>query len=180
MDLESAPEFYPASGNEAWHYRKATAQPTWEQLIRVLLIAQGRSDSPDAILEYQRSKLGAAVGETCLLELFPLPSPNTRSWRYCDWSKLEWLSSRERYQEEMILPRACFLARQIERHRPATVIFYGSTSHRIWSAIAGGTWRQAEHSIMTLCQYLEVSPSSYYDWQRRAQRPASASWQIKR
>jgi hypothetical protein len=30
---------------------------------------------------------------------------------------------------------------------------------------------KAEHSTMTLCQYLEVSPSGYYDWQRRRTAP---------
>jgi hypothetical protein len=30
---------------------------------------------------------------------------------------------------------------------------------------------KAEHSILTLCQYLEVSPSGYYDWQRRRTAP---------
>ena len=30
---------------------------------------------------------------------------------------------------------------------------------------------KAEHSILTLCQYLEVSPSGYYDWQKRRTAP---------
>jgi transposase InsO family protein len=30
---------------------------------------------------------------------------------------------------------------------------------------------KAEHSIRTLCQYLEVSPSGYYDWQSRRTAP---------
>jgi transposase InsO family protein len=30
---------------------------------------------------------------------------------------------------------------------------------------------KAEHAILTLCQYLEVSPSGYYDWQRRRTAP---------
>jgi hypothetical protein len=109
----------------------------------MLLLAQGKPDSENAMLDYQLNRLGAADGETCLLELLPLPSPNTRSWHYGDWSNLELLETREQYQQHMTLPRACFLARQIERHRPATVIFYGSTWHRVWSAIAGGPWHQA-------------------------------------
>jgi transposase InsO family protein len=30
---------------------------------------------------------------------------------------------------------------------------------------------KAEHAILTLCEYLEVSPSGYYDWQRRRTAP---------
>ena len=30
---------------------------------------------------------------------------------------------------------------------------------------------KAEHAILTLCQYLEVSPSGYYDWQSRRTAP---------
>jgi hypothetical protein len=142
-NLENAPSFYPASSNHCWHGSKASPQLTWTQLIRMLLIAQGKSDTHDSIMDYQRNCLGTSNGQTCLLELLPLPSPTTKTWRYGDWSNLEWLETREKYQQHMTLLRACFLARQIERHCPATVIFYGSTWHRVWAAIAGGHWHQA-------------------------------------
>ena len=31
---------------------------------------------------------------------------------------------------------------------------------------------KAEHAILTLCQHLHVSPSGYYDWQKRRAQPA--------
>src|ERR1700690_2680855 len=49
-DLEDAPNFYPASGNNAWHGSAAKLQPTLAQLIRMLLLAQGKSDSQNAML----------------------------------------------------------------------------------------------------------------------------------
>jgi hypothetical protein len=69
-NLESAPEFYPASGNRAWHDCSAIPQPTWTQLIRMFLVSQAKADSQSAILDYQRTRLGSTDGETCLLELF--------------------------------------------------------------------------------------------------------------
>src|ERR1700690_2025758 len=61
-ELEDPPAFYPKSGNAAWHGGNATLQLTWTQLIRILLIAQGKLDSPSAILDYQRNRLGTADG----------------------------------------------------------------------------------------------------------------------
>jgi hypothetical protein len=76
LDLEDAPSFYPACGNAAWHGTGATLQPTWEQLIRMLLRGRGVEDTKAALLDYQQ-KLGASTGETCVIELLPLPSPRT-------------------------------------------------------------------------------------------------------
>ena len=50
-DLESAPEFFLASGKDAWHGDNAMAQTTWTQLIRMLLIAQGKPHSQSDILD---------------------------------------------------------------------------------------------------------------------------------
>ena len=81
-DIEDAPSFYPSlQGNAEWHGLAAIPQPTWTQLIRMLLIAQGKDDSPDHVLDYQRHHLGTADGETCLLELLPLPWPRAAAKR---------------------------------------------------------------------------------------------------
>lgn len=139
-DLESAPEFYPASGNDAWH-GDGTPQPTWTQLIRMLLIAQGKADSPAAILNYQLTRLGATDGETCLLELFPLPSPKLAIWNYKDWSELPWLQGREAYEQKIVHHRIGLLRQKIDAGRPRTVIFYGDGKLKHWRQIMGaGTY----------------------------------------
>src|SRR4051794_35645990 len=58
--LADAPEFYPATGHNEWHGDKAVLQKTWKQLIRMLLLAQGKLDTLDGLLSYQRTQLGAA------------------------------------------------------------------------------------------------------------------------
>lgn len=136
-DLEDAPAFYPNSGNHAWHGGCATLQPTWAQLIRMLLFAQNKPVSPRHLLDYQRSRLGAQDGETCLLELFPLPSPSVATWNYADWSELCWLRNREAYQHKMLDQRITLLRQRIDSHRPPVVVFYGDGQLKHWRRIMG-------------------------------------------
>ena len=51
-------------------------QKTWSNLIRVVLGCEGRPTDNETVRAYQQSKLGRFDGETCLLELMPLPSPD--------------------------------------------------------------------------------------------------------
>jgi len=142
-DLEDAPKFYPASGNKRWHDDEACQQPTWKQLIRMLLVARGKPDTDDALLNYQRCDFGCAGGRECLAELLPLPSPSSTAWNYLKWSGLSWLHSRSLYQNHVLLERAYSIQQKLERYRPRVVIFYASTWHRLWGVIARGVWTQA-------------------------------------
>lgn len=142
-ELEDAPTFYPASGNARWHGTTAALQPTWAQLLRMLLAARAVSTTNGAILDYQRGHLGRRNGETCLAELLPLASPSIKEWHYSNWSKLRWLETRERYYAHLLVARAAGLARRIKEHKPEVVIFYGTTFLNTWSCISGATWAQA-------------------------------------
>src|SRR4029077_12129475 len=142
-DLEDAPTFYPASGNHRWHGVSAGVQSTWKQLIRMLLVGRGERDTDDAILNYQRCHFGRTDGRECLAELLPLPSPNTTTWKYDNWSNLSWLKTRSSYQNYLSLTRAFAIQQNIEKHHPKVVIFYASTWHRLWGLIARGVWTQA-------------------------------------
>ena len=53
-ELEDAPAFYPACGQAQWHGPNAALQPTWRQLIRILLLARGEPVNDAALLEYQK------------------------------------------------------------------------------------------------------------------------------
>lgn len=148
-ELEDAPVFYPESGNNRWHGDEAELQTTWKQLIRLLLLSRNERDDKATMLAYQREQLGALAGDTCLAELLPLPSPDTKTWNYRDWSDLPHLISRQKYLTAMLRPRTDALQKKCAAIRPKVVIFYGleladSTSllpH--WSRIAGGWFDQA-------------------------------------
>jgi len=159
LDLEDAPSFYPASGNDRWHGAAPVLQATWKQLIRILLVARGKPDSDDAILDYQRHHLGRAKGREYLAELLPLPSPSSTTWNYRDWSDLPWLQSRSHYQNHVLLGRAHSLQQKLEQSRPRVVIFYASSWHRIWGIIARGAWTQA---IQGQLMGMERNGTSFY------------------
>jgi hypothetical protein len=148
-ELEDAPTFYPASGNQGWHGERGSIQATWKQLIRMLLLARGGSDDDRDILDYQRLHLGAATGDTCVVELLPLPSPDTTTWNYGIWSDIPHLNTRQSYLAEIFVPRAAALKKRCIFYRPSVVIFYGleladgTSLLPAWSRIAGGWFDQA-------------------------------------
>jgi hypothetical protein len=108
-------------------------QPTWEQLIRILLTVKGEPDTRKTIFEYQELKLGRADGETCVVELLPLPSPNSGTWIYPAYSLLPELRTRKRYMKHFARPRAEHLKARIQEHTPAFVVFYGINPwHKAW------------------------------------------------
>ncbi len=50
-------------------------QPTWNKLIRIVLSAKEKENiNLENVRKYQINELGRKDKETCLLELFPLPS----------------------------------------------------------------------------------------------------------
>ena len=119
-------------------------QPTWRQLIRLHLhFASGRRAlSEEDILKCQQKALGTRSGQTCLLELFPLPCPNHGVWNYGNWFKADWLQSRAAYKSRIEILRSSLLRRLISEHRPRVVLFYFSsyrqTRERIGSAPSFG------------------------------------------
>lgn len=149
LALEDALSFYPALGNNAWHGSEAELQPTWQQLIRMLLRTQGEADTGPALLDYQRRHLGSANGETCVVELLPLPSPRTGIWNYSHWCALPWLQNRTEYLRAMREKRARMLMEQLRVGRPKLVVFYGTTLPGpvsllpTWARIAGADFYQA-------------------------------------
>jgi hypothetical protein len=67
-ELEDLVEYHSAIGVTRWFDPVPKLQPTWRQLIRVLLAAKS-GDDREAIRRYQASKLGRWTGQTCLIEL---------------------------------------------------------------------------------------------------------------
>ena len=57
-------------------------QRTWMQQARIVLALKGLPSSTADVKVYQRDVIGRKGGETCLLELLPLPSPSSSAWHY--------------------------------------------------------------------------------------------------
>jgi hypothetical protein len=112
-------------------------QATWSQLIRVVLAIQGKPTDNQSVSDYQQAKLGRSGGDTCLLELMPLPSPDSKTWLYREHSLLRQLRSRDDYMKHYAQSRALGLRGRIAEHKPAVVVFYSLSYFGWWKQIAG-------------------------------------------
>jgi hypothetical protein len=126
-ELEDAPVLHRGSRAKSRQDPGEIIDPTWKQLIRMLLLARGERDSQKAIVDYHRTDFGATTGTTCLAQLLPLPSLADSVWPYHHWSALAWLASRAHYLKELKGRRMNHLKDRIAEHRPKVVIFYGTT-----------------------------------------------------
>lgn len=117
--------------------RSAKLQATWSQLIRIVLASEGRPTDNESVRAYQQSRLGRVGGETCLLELMPLPSPDAGAWLYSQCSELPELQSRREYMRQYANSRARRMRATIEAHKPPVVVFYSLSYLEWWKQIAG-------------------------------------------
>lgn len=115
---------------------EAGLQPTWKQLIRIVLGGEGQPTDNKAVRTYQQNRLGRYGGETCLLELMPLPSPDAKVWHYRDWSLLPDLRSRSGYVKKYAPIRALRLRELIDEQKPPVVVFYSFTYMVWWKQVA--------------------------------------------
>src|SRR5690606_20291757 len=113
-----------ALGVTQFFTQPTVAQPTWNKLIRIVLAMQQPSPTLEMVKTYQREMFGSPGGNTCLLELLPLPSPSIGKWIYSDFAAVEGLQSRETYRNHYAALRALHLKRKIAEHRPLAVVFY--------------------------------------------------------
>lgn len=112
-------------------------QRTWGGLIRILLAAKGETPTPAAILHYQQTQLARKGGESCLLELMPLPSPSVGHWLYASHSQLAFLRSRAAYMAHVAPHRIEHLRQQITDHQPYAVVFYSKKYRKYWQQVVG-------------------------------------------
>ncbi len=112
-------------------------QPTWNKLIRIILSAEGNEPvTLDKVKQFQRTALGRLESDNCLLELFPLPSPNTKKWLYAEYSNLPYLSDRQAYRTHLAELRVAHIRQKIEEHQPKMVAFYGWGYKDWWRKVA--------------------------------------------
>ena len=147
--LEDLREYCGAIGIEQFHrILNPRSQPTWCALIKLLGNAQGTApfweteDRPGWVLGLQQNLLGRAGGEPsdhdiALLDLSPLPSPNTDLWL---WKCLFRANDPQRSHFadrpaffNRVLPgdrtfaqrRVDELRKRIDKYKPPLVVLYG-------------------------------------------------------
>jgi len=105
-----------------WHQPHPPTQPTWRRLIRLLLSRKGEPTDIETICAYQKENWGRSTGETCVIKLSGLASPNLKTRR----------------------DRAKFLAGRIERiceearvRSPEFIIICGAGQRDSWERTAG-------------------------------------------
>ena len=135
-ELEDVAEYHIALGITYPFAPTAKLQPTWSKLIRVLLSAEGYSALKEDVRAYQRHYLGRKSGESCLLELLPLPSPSTSDWLYAQYSQLKYLTDRETYRHYFMPKRIRHIKERIRQYKPKAVIFYSFSYRSYWAEIA--------------------------------------------
>lgn len=116
----------------------ATLQSTWYHFIGMHLVLTGQNHAPyaedqSAIRKYQAQEWGShsTLNPHAVVELFPLPSPFTSTWKYGDWtSEFGELSlpNRTIYYALLAADRVQHIAKQIAANRPKLVVFYGNHS----------------------------------------------------
>ncbi len=145
-ELEDAPAFYPACGQNQWHGPDATWQRTWRQLMRMSFLARSEPVGEDALLEYQKHTLGAFAGNVCLTELSPLPAPGLSQWPYADNENLpDWMRRRDTFLQAVLPGRIATLREKIATHHPRAVIFYFWKERQHAEAVAGGEFQLLLH-----------------------------------
>lgn len=136
-ELEDLAEYHKDIGLMDWFNEKPKLQSTWNKLIRILLSSSGKMPTTEQVREYQKTLLGRLIGNTCLLELLPLPSPSIGQWLYSKYSQLPHLKDRETYRQECVASRITHLQDRINQYQPKVVIFYSLSYQEYWKKIAG-------------------------------------------
>jgi hypothetical protein len=111
-------------------------QRTWRGLIKLLLSYRHGHYSLNEVKEKQSNDWGRLNSDNCLLELFPLPSPNATDFRYPEWFDDENLKTRDTYKKFYEKHRVNGLQQLINNFTPKLVVFYGKAYGDKYKAIA--------------------------------------------
>jgi len=136
QELEDLAEYHIEMGITSLFRKRPKIQNTWGKLIRIIFASTGQIPTTNQVRDYQRDNLGRVNGNTCLVELLPLPSPSTGHWLYGKYSQLPFLENRAKYKESLLAKRISHLQKQINQFQPKAVIFYSFTYREYWQQIA--------------------------------------------
>ncbi len=108
-------------------------QPTWKQLIRLLLAARsGKRPDVEDIRSYQQKRWGMKNGETCVIELCSLAENNLKAKKGVNFDPNDLLKERVKAIRE-----------KIHQYQPALVIMYRARDKSNWEEISGQTFSAA-------------------------------------
>ncbi len=140
-------EFHVKIGYPQYFRDPIKLQRTWMQQARIVLASKGLPSSTPEVRSYQRDIIGRKNKETCLLELFPLPSPSSNDWNYRLWSDLPFLKDRKTYRVYCVPWRVEHISARIKEYKPKFVVFMGQGYTNYWHTIVdrnftdeGGFW----------------------------------------
>jgi hypothetical protein len=121
LELNDCRDFHCCIGEERWHRTsKVKPQTTWQPLIVLLMTYLGRQDDLESRRNYQRDRWGRLDGETCVIELSGLASPNALN--AADTSPF-------------LKERIRIVCDRLRECQPKLVIMYGREQQPSWNAI---------------------------------------------
>ena len=127
-------------------------QATWAKLIRTMKVINDPNNEYKSqdIKDFQSKNWGRCDSENCLIEIFPLPSPNANHWNYDNWSDIPILRSRESYKSALRDPRIKSLGQKIDIYKPKLVLMYGMSAEflDIWSEVAKIKFNQSPKIVI--------------------------------
>lgn len=135
-DLEDLVQYHHAIGVTKHMNADARIQPTWAKMIHLLFGARGLPFDTEQVRSFQARDLGRSNGDTCILELLPLPSPNVRTWSYAPWN-VPYLRDRKTYRQHLVPERVERIRARVSTYRPKAVVFLGMSYLEHWQKIAG-------------------------------------------
>ena len=136
--LEDLAGFHHAIGEAKYFRAPYPLQRTWTSLGRALQTWRGESTDIASLQQVQATVLGADNGLASLVELLPLPSPDTQAWPYSALAdEHPHLADRKHYKSAYVGPRTDMLRGLVRKAKPRAVIFYGLAYLKFWSAISG-------------------------------------------
>jgi len=188
LDIDDLAEYHQAIGYpELFEKGARLTVPVWRAIIRIILSEQGEINdiTREDIRKYQISKLGRRHEETCLLEMFPLPSPNAKVWGFnniVDLNQLKFLSDRKEYEKHCIenLKRVENISNKIKEYKPRVVVFYSLNLKYVkhWKEIIGSVadnlkkigYSNKEYfcigkndqTVFVIAKFPRAVPSEYY------------------
>jgi len=142
MELEDIAEYHDAIGIHEYFNENPKIQNTWGKQIRFLLGVNNKPVTTEIVRNYQRDWWGRRNGDSCVFELFPLPSPGTSSWIYGEGSALEILKDRETYRETFLSKRVNHIQNNIDKYQPKIICAFGVTYLRYWEALINGKFSE--------------------------------------
>lgn len=130
--------------------KNVKVQRTWRRLLEIVLCAQGQEPSEENIRKFQANDFARSDSNTCLIELFPLPSPSIKVFEFSRLRNQEhnYFASRSKYRQHMLPSRILKIQELVQKHKPRHVILYGTTYRKYWSQLIGaGTWSEEDSYI---------------------------------